>query len=524
LNLDRLVHWHTAKQWHGYVFAFAVTALALGVRHLFLQQLLTANVPFSLFYISAILSAWYGGMGPGMLATIGGAVAAICYTLKVPNFLHDPGAQVQVVLFLFTGILFSFLFETLHFDRKRIMYKRQLLEMEVAQRHKAQEALVDADKKKNDFLAALAHELRSPLGAISNAAHLIRLSEDEQARLASVNIIERQSQQMKNLINDLTEAARISENKVTLVKEPLQLSAIINNAIDGVKPLIDGRGHHLTLDLPAETLWVSADMTRLTQVFMNILANAAKYTEPKGAIRVRLTRERDNARVQISDNGIGIAPGILPKIFDLYVQAESTLTQSQGGLGIGLNLVKRLTEMHGGQVTAHSAGIQRGSAFEVVLPLISAPSAVKRGDAGTLLDKTPHHCILIVDDNEASAETLAMMLEAKGHEVRVAHEGNSALRVAASMQPDLILLDLGLPEMDGYDVCRQLRQNPALNGVKIVAQTGWSLPEQKKLSEEAGFDAHLVKPVDLTTLQELLNSFPGKNCPHKQNGAGASPA
>ncbi len=512
MNLDRILHIRARKRWQGYTFALIASGIAFGVRCLFFTDILQAQVPFLFFYISAGLSAWYGGFGPGMFATLCGALAAIGYTFKVPGFFDHLSAQVQVVLFILSGMIFSLLFETMHFDRKRVMYKRQLLEMEIAQRHKAQQSLVESDKKKNDFLAALAHELRSPLGAIANAAQLIRLA-DEKTRLSAAGIIERQAEQMKNLINDLTEAARISANKIELKKEPLELAEVIRRSIEGVRPLIDGRGHALTLQLPKEPLWVNGDPTRLMQIFMNIIANATKYTEPKGSIWIRLAQEGDSAKVCIADNGIGIAPNILPKIFDLYVQADSSLTQAQGGLGIGLNLVKRLTELHGGHVAARSPGLHMGSTFEVELPLIRAPEVMPEKSHSRLLNDKPHHCILIVDDNEASAETLAMMLEAVGNEVQVARNGRDAVRMAVKMKPDLVLLDIGLPEIDGYEVCRMLRREPSLRGTKIVAQTGWSLPEQKRMAQEAGFDEHLVKPIDLQALQDLLASFPGKNCP-----------
>lgn len=506
MDFDRVINWHGRRPWHGYVFAIAITVAALVIREVFFAKILLLDVPFLFFFISTILAAWYGGMGPGLLASFLGGVFSAWYYIKIDILLHNPAAQIKLLLFMLAGILFSVLFESLHFNRKRLMYKRQLLEMEVAQRHRAQEELVEADRRKNQFLATLGHELRSPLGAISNALHLLEDADDEKVRASALTIMRRQAGHMKKLIDDLLDTARVSENKLVITRQPMPLGEALRNALDAARPAIEARGHHVHLNMPELPLWVDGDMTRLTQVFLNILANSAKYTEPKGHIYVTARREAGQAIVSIRDNGIGIAPGVLPKIFDLYVQAESTLTQSQGGLGIGLSLVRRLVVLHGGTVTAQSEGVGKGSEFIVRIPLSSHTPAAAAAARKTQDGPARKHCILVVDDNEASAQTLAWMMEAMGHQVKMANDGATALRIAPAFHPDVVLLDLGMPDIDGYEICRRMRKLPGFDAVKIIAQTGWGTPEQQQLSKEAGFDAHLIKPVDVAVLEKVLES------------------
>ena len=519
MELDKIINWHGKRPWHGYVFAIAVTLGAFAIREIFFGRILLTDVPFMFFYVSTILAAWYGGMGPGLLATLLGAVLTASYYLKTEGLFHDTAAEIKVALFCLSGVLFSILFESLHFTRKRLMYKRQALEMEVAQRHRAQEELVEADRRKNQFLGTLGHELRSPLGAISNALHLLEDTNDDKVRNSALAIMRRQTAHMKKLIDDLMDSARVSENKIVIARQPMPLGEAVRNALDSARPAIEGRGHHVHLDIPAAPLWVDGDMVRLTQVFLNILANAAKYTDPKGHIYVTARREAGQAVVSIRDNGIGIAPGVLPKIFDLYVQAESTLTQSQGGLGIGLSLVRRLVVLHGGTVTAQSAGIGKGSEFTVRIPLSShTPAAAGAGEAqqesGAAARK---HCVLVVDDNEASAQTLAWMMEAMGHQVKMANDGATALRIAPAFHPDVVLLDLGMPDIDGYEICRRLRKLPGVGDATIIAQTGGGTPEQQQLTKEAGFDAHLIKPVDMAALQDVLKTVTTSCMPQSPN-------
>jgi signal transduction histidine kinase/CheY-like chemotaxis protein len=512
MDIDTILAWHARRKWQGYAAAVVVFFLVLAGRHFIMSAELSRQMPFAFFYISLGISAWYGGLGPGLLATALGTVAATCYIQKLGHLQHDVEMQMRTVMFVFSGILLSFLFESLHVTRKRMMYKKSMLEMEIAQRHKAQEAQVDANRRKDEFMATLAHELRGPLGAASNALEVMEVAKDDGVKGKAMSIMRRQISQMTRLIDDLMDIARVSQNKIELKKQPLQLSTVIQTAVDGVKPMMEGKSHDVTVSLPQEPVWIDGDPARLNQIFMNILANAAKYTAPRGDISISAERENEKVKIVVRDNGVGIPAHILPKIFDMYVQAESTLEQSQGGLGIGLSLVKRLVTLHGGLVTARSAGTGKGSEFEVTLPVmqittIPAPRPEKRK-----VETEIRHCVLVVDDNEASAQTLGWMMEGLGHQVKVATSGQEAIRTAAAFHPDVVLLDIGLPEMDGYEVCKAMRQMPTLKDTVIIAQTGWGQPEEKKRAEEAGFDHHLVKPIELAALQNVLNSFSGRPC------------
>jgi CheY-like chemotaxis protein/two-component sensor histidine kinase len=315
---------------------------------------------------------------------------------------------------------------------------------------------------------------------------------------------ERQVQHMARLLDDLLDVSRISRGRIELRKEVVDVAAVIARSVEAVRPLVEERRHELTVALPAGPLRVEADATRLQQILTNLLNNAAKYTDPGG--HVWLTAGRDGAEVvvRVRDSGIGIAPDMLPRVFDLFVQAERRLDRSQGGVGIGLTLVKRLVEMHGGTVTAHSRGSGHGSEFVVRLPARPEPDEPGKGEAGAATARLPRHRVLVVDDNPDAADSLALLLELAGQEVRAAHDGPSALAEAEAMRPVLVFLDIGMPGMDGFEVARRLRRLPGLAGVRLVAMTGWGQDEDRRRSAEAGFDQHLVKPVEPKALEQLL--------------------
>jgi CheY-like chemotaxis protein/anti-sigma regulatory factor (Ser/Thr protein kinase) len=324
-------------------------------------------------------------------------------------------------------------------------------------------------------------------------------------------MIDRQVGHMVRLVDDLLDVSRISRGKIDLRCEPVELAGVVASAVESSRPLIEARRHDLQVDLPAGPVRVRGDLTRLAQVILNLLNNSAKYTPEGGHIRLAVGTEDHQAVVRVRDDGVGIAPELLPKVFDLFTQAERTLDRSQGGLGIGLTLVKKLTDMHGGTVEADSAGSGRGSEFVLRLPLLSQEADVteRNGHGGALPRcQSAARRILVVDDNKDAADSLAMLLNVLGNDVRTAGDGRRAVEVAGEYRPDLVFLDIGLPGMDGYAVARRLRALPALGGSVLVAVTGYGSRGDRQRSEEAGFYDHMVKPVEFAALEELLTALP----------------
>jgi len=376
------------------------------------------------------------------------------------------------------------------------------LEERVTERTAALEAtteqLKEASHRKDEFLAMLAHELRNPLAPIRTAVQLLRLKElTEPHRQRARDVIERQVEHLVNLIDDLLDVSRITRGMITLQLEPVLVGAIVARAVETARPAIDAQRHALELDLPDELISVEGDKTRLVQVIANILHNAAKFMDPGGRIRLSVRRDGQHAMIQVSDTGIGIAPDLLPKIFELFTQVHAKSERAQGGLGIGLALVRRLTEMHGGTVTAQSDGAGRGSTFTVRLPVMVAQIAGlahPKRETGTI-PRMASQRILVADDNRDAAEALSLQLQLAGHDVRTAHDGIEALTVAKTFDPEIVLLDLGMPKIDGYEVARQLRLQPGSRRVTLIALTGWGQQQDRDRTADAGFDAHLVKPV-----------------------------
>ena len=339
-----------------------------------------------------------------------------------------------------------------------------------------------------------------------NGLELMKLARDnvevvEQAQA----MMERQLVQMVRLIDDLLDLSRISRGKLQLRKERVELSAVVRNAIETSRPLIEDMGHQLILAVPADPIYVNGDLTRLAQVGSNLLNNAAKYTDRGGVIRLSVEQQGSDAVLTVEDNGLGIPAQMLPKVFEMFSQVDRSLERAQGGLGIGLSLVQRLVELHGGTVDARSDGDGRGSRFVVRLPVAPCLGGeYPRQDAAEPPRATSCGRVLVVDDNRDSAESLALLLSMIGYETQTAHDGLEALDVAASFKPDVMLLDIGMPKLNGYDVCRRLRQQPWGARMVVVAMTGWGQDEDRRRSLAAGFDAHLVKPVDPSTLGSLL--------------------
>jgi signal transduction histidine kinase len=369
-------------------------------------------------------------------------------------------------------------------------------------RREAQVALELADRQKNEFLAMLAHELRNPLAPIRNAGEILsRTLPSESPGHAMVAMVKRQVSQLTRLVDDLLDVSRITQGRVELQCRPVDLSGVVSQAIETAEPLFQARQHEVSIVSSYRALYVNGDMARLVQCVVNILTNAAKYTDTGGKIRVETRAEDTDAVITVADSGVGISAELLPRVFDLFVQGERTLDRSLGGLGIGLSVAKRLIEMHMGRLTAASPGLGQGATFEIRLPRLERPHEV--GGRGEGLKATAKR-ILIVDDNADAANSLAQVLALDGHAAEAMYSASAALKWAASFAPDVVLLDLGLPEMDGYEVARRLRQRPEFVGVRIVALTGYGQSEDVRRSREAGFDDHLTKPVDFGALERVL--------------------
>ena len=366
------------------------------------------------------------------------------------------------------------------------------------------ETLADLHRRKDEFLAMLSHELRNPLAPILNAVQLLRLQANEDPFQQSARtIIERQVGQLTRLVDDLLEISRISTGRIYLRLERISLGGIVEQAVETVRPLIEQRRHTLTVSLPDGPLWVQGDGSRIEQVVVNLLTNAAKYTEDGGSITVTLDSEKAEAVLRVRDTGVGIAADLLPCIFDLFTQAERSLDRSQGGLGIGLSLVQRLVDMHGGRVEVSST-IGLGSEFVVRLPIVPMDVPAVDLPKQELRKDTVAVRVLVVDDNRDAAQSLAMLLLTLGHEVQTGYDGPGVEALAREFRPDVILLDIGLPRMDGLAVAVNLRKQVEFARIVLVAVTGYGQDSDRDRSLVAGFDHHLVKPANLEALQEIL--------------------
>jgi len=376
-------------------------------------------------------------------------------------------------------------------------------------RHVAEE-LSGADRRKNEFLAMLAHELRNPLAPISNAVRALSLHRDETAVDSASEMLERQVGQIIRLVDDLLDVSRISRGKIALRTERVELSRIIRQAVEATRALYRSMNQQLDVTLPPEPVYLNADPTRLAQVVGNLLNNACKFTDVGGRISLTVERAGAHIAIRVADNGVGIAAEHLAGIFEMFTQIESSLERSRSGLGIGLTLVKTLVEMHGGTVEARSEGVGRGSEFVVRLPVLLDVPEPPSPTPSPHLERLPvvRRRVLIVDDNKDAAEWLATLLGLSGHETHVALDGVDAIKAAERLRPDAVLLDIGLPRVDGYEVCRRIRQQPWGRDLVIVALTGWGQEEDRQKSREAGFNTHLVKPVDDEVLLNLLASLP----------------
>lgn len=390
----------------------------------------------------------------------------------------------------------------------RVMHDLTEGQAQEAQRKRADD-LADANRNKEEFMALLSHELRSPLSPILYALSVQQqVKTDDPILQQAGNIIERQVGQMVRLVDDLLDISRITKGKLRLSKERIELRVIVNRAAGAARPFINARKHEFSVSLPTEPIWAEADPARLEQVVVNLLNNAAKYTDPGGLIRLSVKQEGEEAILTVWDNGLGIPPGVISQIFDLFTQVDGTLSRSHGGLGIGLALVRTLVEMHDGRVQAYSAGLNQGSEFTVFLPALPR---VTEHETKVLLERAlptgPSRRVLVVEDNVDSGDSLSLLLRMHGHEVLLARSGPSALEVASAFRPAVVLLDIGLPGIDGYQVALRLRQKPEFKNVLLCGLSGFTPSDaDRHRPQQAGFDHHFVKPIDQKRLLELINS------------------
>ncbi|MHA3772575.1 PAS domain-containing protein [Verrucomicrobiota bacterium sgz303538] len=393
--------------------------------------------------------------------------------------------------------------------------------LDVHERKLAEEVLRETDRRKDEFIAMLGHELRNPLAAIRHALGLCNTDESPEVFHWAKAVVDRQSTHLARLVDDLLDVSRITQGKVELRKQRLDVAAVLDQTLEEMRPLIAEQHHELTVSYEHDVLWIDGDAARLGQIFSNLLNNAAKYTPPGGHIWLEASREplsgdiqKQEVVISVCDNGAGIAPGKLPQMFELFVQGERSLARSEGGLGLGLTIVKNITEMHGGYVSAQSEGLGQGSTFTVHLPVASAPAPAPASATVSRTPSSPHrsipHRVLVVDDMTDTAQCLAKLLRRQGHTVEVAHDGPQACEQAHTFAPEVVLLDIGMPGMDGYEVARHLRHDQACADSFIVALTGYGQEEDRRRALDAGFNEHLVKPVNIERIQQLVEKAPSR--------------
>jgi len=483
------------RVWVAYAVAVGAFLIAALARWL-INRLFGSVYPFAPIFLAIIFTAWYGGFGPALV------VAALGL---VHGYLTSAGGgqNAHPVFGLALYVIISFVIALVG---GAIVRAREKIAHQVDELQRKHHELTIADQRKDEFLAVLAHELRNPLAPIASALDILKQSDvDAAIATKAIEVADRQVQHMTRLVDDLLDVSRIMRGKIELRQERVELASVIQRAVETVQPLIERERHELTIHLPEETVWIEADLVRLAQAVANLLSNAAKYTEPGGRIELSAEVENEQLVICVRDSGIGIDPATLPRLFEMFMQAAPGSSRSRGGLGIGLTLVKNLVELHGGAIAAHSEGLGKGSEFMIRMAHSDRPADAPPVQAAPA-DKGPRRRILVVDDNVDAAQSLAMLLRLRGHEVQTAFGGPEALQKAQTDEPELVFLDIGMPVMDGYEVARGLRA-PLGSELTIIALTGWGTEQDRQRSREAGFDHHLTKPVDLAALEEVLVAF-----------------
>jgi signal transduction histidine kinase/ActR/RegA family two-component response regulator len=474
--------------------------VAVAALRALLAPLLGTQAPLLPFVLAVFATAYLGGRGPALAASLLTPVLATIFFTGWPT--DSPPSQwiAHVTFFLLIAGVASFL---MHELQRRSRAEREALA--IAADHAL--ALSEADRRKDEFLAMLAHELRNPLAPIRNVAYVLSkgIADVETVR-RSGQMIERQANHLTRLVDDLLDVARITRGQVILRYEPLSLDTVVESAIETVQPVLEARRQTATLRQPSEKVFVDGDGVRLCQVVANLLTNASKYSPQGSRIAIVIDGSVAEASVAVRDTGVGIDPQLLPHLFDLFLQGDRTLDRSQGGIGVGLTIVKLLVEMHGGSVRASSAGLGRGSEFQIRLPRVRAGSRAPEGAPEITLKPVRPRRILVVDDNLDAAESLRELLHSEGHNVEVLQDGAAALARLEDFRADIVLLDIGLPRMDGYMVAHAIRERFALSGrrPRLLALTGYGRDEDRNAAIKAGFDAHLAKPADPRRLLQMI--------------------
>jgi signal transduction histidine kinase/ActR/RegA family two-component response regulator len=420
------------------------------------------------------------------------------FTLRVPG---NNSGEIGVLVEAFNDMLAE-----IGRRSSALQDANRTLEHEMEVRQRAEDALIVADRRKDEFLATLAHELRNPLAPIRTGLDILRLrSGDAQATQRATDIMERQLRQMVRLVDDLLDVSRINTGKFAIKMGRVELKAVVNDALEVVRSYIELHGHELAIDLPDRPVFLHGDATRLAQILSNLLNNAAKYTNRGGRVSLKASVEDKTLILVVSDNGIGIAPEMLDTVFDMFVQVDSTLERTNAGLGVGLSLARRLVELHGGTITAASAGLGKGSTFTVRLPIVVEPELPTKPTPAAFISGEAYR-ILLADDNVDFVNSIGALLSAMGHSVVITHNGPDALTAAARFCPDYAFLDIGLPQMSGYDLARGIRRLSCGAMTVLIAVTGWGQEKDRQLAFEAGFDHHMVKPVRFEQIEEILGN------------------
>ncbi len=462
-----------------------------------------ACVMFGSLILAALISIWLQGAFTRPIFAVTNVAREVMqkrdFSLRAEKFTQD---EIGILVDAFNDMLGE-----VERRARALEESNASLEHEMTERHAAENALRIADRRKDEFLATLAHELRNPLAPLLNGLKILQLKEDDPAaRRVAREIMERQLKQMVRLVDDLLDVSRITTGKLTVSKQPVEAQSVMRAAIESSSAFIEACGHSLKAELPDEAIYLNADAVRLAQVFSNLLNNAAKYTNRGGEILFSAQTEADELLIRITDNGIGIATDMLPEIFDMFTQVDYSLERAHAGLGVGLALSRRLVELHGGTLEASSPGVGQGSTFTVRLKMATRPGQLYPASAAGKEGAVIHHRVLLVDDNVDFANTMATLLTSLGHDVRTVHNGVAALEMAGEFAPEFAFLDIGMPGLNGYDLARQLRKLPVTADSVLVAVTGWGQDKDRTLSREAGFDRHMVKPVELSQILDVLSS------------------
>jgi two-component system CheB/CheR fusion protein len=500
-----------------YSIAIFSTAIVIWFRWL-LQPWLNEECPFSLFYLSVLLTAWVAGSGPAVLAIVLGTFAAARFFIPPASSLLIDGIPelVQLMIYVIVNCIAVLLFD-------RAERQRRLAEKRASENVCLGAELQEADKRKDEFLALLAHELRNPLAPIRSSMALLDRNENSPETVHRVrDIVSRQTQHLIRITDDLLEVSRFCRGHIELVVGQLDLRDSIRDAVEMVECAYKDKSQRFQTVIPDTPIWVSGDRVRLAQLTANLLGNASKYTSKGGHIRLVLEHGIDSANISITDTGIGFSPEFTQRIFDPFVQVDASRTREYGGLGVGLTIAKRLVELHHGSLLAESRGPGLGSKFTVNLPLLSDPRPDDHVTAPFGQERSFDACashpteiatagklckLLLVDDNQDAAMMLRDLLELSDYQVALAHDGMEAINVAHEFGPTIIIMDIGLPGMDGYEVARQLRRSKTFAKIKLIALTGWGSKQDRELASQAGFDLHLVKPIAFTELLEHVQQF-----------------